>query len=208
MKQENGSVWDRIAHRYHSLWVQKYSLSPTRKAVVKRVLKHFEGREIVSLLDMGCGVGQLLRDLYNVLPNYSYTGVDKSRKMTLIARKNVPFANIIEQGAEKFCEPESYDIVTCCHSLPYYAKKGMVIKNIADSIKPGGYAIFAQASINNLYDKIVMGMIEKTAAEADYMSRERFIALVRPYFEVVETFTIKEKNYVPNICGFVLKKKA
>ena len=31
-------VWENLAHKYNNLWVQKYSLGPTRREVLKIVL--------------------------------------------------------------------------------------------------------------------------------------------------------------------------
>jgi ubiquinone/menaquinone biosynthesis C-methylase UbiE len=57
-----GSVWDRLAHRYDRLWVQKVSLGKTREAVHQR-LDELIRKGKTTILDLGCGTGQLLGEL-------------------------------------------------------------------------------------------------------------------------------------------------
>jgi len=200
-------VWDVLAKKYDNLWVQKYSLAPTRKAVLKNIGKL---DNINKLLDIGCGTGQLLQEIYIKNKNIKLYGLDKSEQMIARAKdKNT--------GATLFCVDISednimetlgggIDLVVCCHSFPYYKNKPEVINKIYNLLKESGYVIFAQASINSFYDKFAMSIVEKTAEKADYLSRRDFIALTEKKFEIKEEFQIHEKWFMPSICGFVLKK--
>ena len=51
-------IWDFWAPRYRRLWAQRYSLGPSRALVLERLAE--EGGQAMTLLDAGCGVGQLL----------------------------------------------------------------------------------------------------------------------------------------------------
>ena len=55
------SIWDFWANYYNKLWVQKYSLKPSRDKVISIIKK--TGIDRGSLLDMGCGTGQLLEQI-------------------------------------------------------------------------------------------------------------------------------------------------
>ena len=55
-------VWNRLAIKYDRLWVQKYSLSPTRKKVIK-LIKEFDLVNNFKLLDCGCATGQLIEEI-------------------------------------------------------------------------------------------------------------------------------------------------
>ena len=104
-------------------------------------------------------------------------------------------------------EENYFDIVTCCHSFPYYDNKAIVINNINRILKNKGYAIFVQASINNQYDKLVMSIVEKTAEKAQYLSKSEFKKLFESRFEIIEEFEVKEKFYMPTLAGFVMRKR-
>jgi len=300
-------VWNKLAGKYDNLWVQKYSLEPTRKAVIKIIqdlnlidshivdIKNEAGQNleynnvpydgghkvpiiegtIISndkntifaedknkkespkyrIIDIGCGTGQLLDDICKTGIPCELTGFDKSSEMILSAKaKNIDAtlfcADIAEDFADAikreipdvkeienlsaptqieskpsspvmFQKPKSdnlnlsnsgesdylkFDLAICCHSFPYYKNKPGIVSKIHNMIRENGHAIFVQASINNPYDGFVMSLIEKTAEKADYLSREEFTELMKNKFEIISTFKIHEKWFMPSICGFVMKK--
>ena len=45
-------VWEKLAHKYNNLWVQKYSLGPTRREVKKIVLPLLEKNNELKILDI------------------------------------------------------------------------------------------------------------------------------------------------------------
>ena len=101
----------------------------------------------------------------------------------------------------------SFDFITCCHSFPYYSNKSFVLEQLSSLLKDDGIAIFAQASVNTLYDKIAMKVIEATAEKAGYLSRGDFLKIAEEYFALGEQFEVREKWFMPSICGFVMRKR-
>ena len=200
-------VWDRLAIKYDRLWVQKYSLAPTRKKVIK-LIEEFDLVDNFKLLDCGCATGQLLEEVLKTYPNAKCSGFDKSSQMIEIAKSKVVNASFSVQKAENInYEENSFDLVTCCHSFPYYDNKAIVVNNINKILKNNGYAIFVQASINNQYDKLVMSIVEKTAEKAQYLSKSEFKKLFESRFEIVKEFEVKEKFFMPTLAGFVMRKR-
>ena len=210
-----GSVWDRLAHRYDRLWVQKVSLGTTREAVHRR-LDGLIRQGKTAILDLGCGTGQLLGELeqrYACVPGLRLTGVDKSCGMIREAHKRGTGAileclDVSEETLDAVVAPGSLDVVVCCHSFPYYTDKPGVLRKLRKALRPDGTMVFVQASINGWYDRLAMALIEKTAEQADYLSREAFRELVASEFEVVEEFDVAVRAFMPSICGFVLKKRS
>lgn len=202
------NVWNRLAKKYDNLWVQKYSLAPTRKKVIE-VIKNLKVGNNFCLLDFGCATGQLIEELLKTYPNVKYAGFDKSIQMIELANSKILNCDFSVQNAENTnYQLNSFDIITCCHSFPYYNDKAIVVENINNILKNNGYAIFVQASINNLYDKIIMSVVEKTAEKADYLSKSNFKKLFESKFEIIEEFEIKEKFFMPTLAGFVMRKKS
>ena len=76
-------IWDYWSNHYNNLWVQKLSLEPTRKAVSEEILNIANPTKKLSILDVGCGTGQLLSDLNQKMNQYyvRFTGIDLSEKM-------------------------------------------------------------------------------------------------------------------------------
>ena len=51
-------VWEKLAHKYNNLWVQKYSLGPTRREVLKIVLPLLKETNSLKIIDFRCGTRQ------------------------------------------------------------------------------------------------------------------------------------------------------
>lgn len=198
------NIWDQLSDTYDTLWVQKYSLTPSRT----KLLGLIEGAgEDFSLLDVGCATGQLLCEVKEKYPQAQLFGIDKSPNMIAIAEQKNPDIAFCCVSAQAFHTDTQFDFITCCHSFPYYEDKEQVLKTLSELLKEDGKMIFVQASINNGYDKFVMSIVEQTAEKADYLSRRDFCAMAQQYFVIHDRFTIKEKWFMPSICGFVLGKK-
>lgn len=198
------NVWDNLSSKYDNLWVQKYSLTPSRKKVIDLIGKK---KIDFSLLDVGCATGQLLCEIKENCPTATLFGVDKSNSMIKIAKSKSEGITFECVAVEDLKTDNRFDIITCCHSFPYYPNKSEILRTLSTLIKEDGIAIFIQASINSQYDKFVMSIIEKTAEKAEYLSKKDFCYLASKHFTIKDSFTIKEKWFMPNICGFVLGKK-
>mgnify|MGYP001122092002 CR=1 FL=1 len=198
------SIWDNLAEKYDSLWVQKYSLTPTRRRVLA-ILKNC--KQDFSMLDIGCATGQLLSEVRGEFPDSKLYGIDKSMNMIEQARSRNIDAKLDCVYAEEYDSTIKFDVITCCHSFPYYQDKVLVLQKIASLLEDRGMAIFIQGSINSVYDKVIMSLVELTAEKADYLSQKDFIDLAAEFFVLEENFKIKEKWFMPSLCGFVLRKK-
>ncbi len=200
-------IWDTLAAKYDKLWVQKYSLEPTRRELLRRI----RALKAKRLLDIGCGTGQLIADVLAADPEVQCIGIDKSKAMITAAKaKNLnaefytldisaPLPAEISRGA--------FDVIACTHSLPYYENKQEIIHKITGLMSEQTVLFFVQASVNHLYDGIVMYFIEKTAEKAEYLSRKDFLRLTADRLCPVEEFAVKEKWFMPSICGYVMKLK-
>ena len=199
-------VWDNLSQKYDNLWVQKYSLKPSRDRTIRIIEKHApEGN--YSLLDLGCATGQFLSQIRARHATATLKGVDKSPAMIFMAKQRDALIEFECRNAEDFQGDMEYDFITCCHSFPYYHDKEVVLANIRSSLKDDGRVIFIHASVNNLYDRIIMTLVEKTAEQAQYLSKEDFMIMVADMFVVEENFIIRERWFMPSIVGFVLRKK-
>ena len=205
------SVWDKLANKYDRLWVQKYSLTPTRSRVKQIISDHFNAGEF-TLIDLGCGTGQFLSELRESSLNCRLIGIDKSPDMIKQANsreKDIDFMclDIDKEELTQRFTAGSIDAVVCCHSFPYYKNKANVLMKLHTLLKANGIVIFVQASVNNIYDKVVLQVIEATAEKADYLSRKAFRLLTEECFKTTDEFTIHERFFMPSICGVILRKR-
>lgn len=122
------NIWDYWAGRYDRLWVQKYSLKPTREYIIKALSK-YKNTEGLRVLDLGCGPGELIRDLTREFKNLDVTGLDFSERMIEISKERNPSAkHLLMDASDLNVLDEEYDIIISTHSIPYYKEPGMYSK--------------------------------------------------------------------------------
>lgn len=203
----NEMIWDFWASRYHRLWVQKHSLRPTRHAVLD-IIRELEPMQGTRILDLGCGVGELMEELVKNHRGISITGIDPSSEMLRISNSRNPNAKHIQLAAEELSSlKDSFDIIVCTHSFPYYAEKRKVIMELYRLLAPGGSLVIAFASANSLYDKLALSMVKLTTGSAEYPSHNSFFELINPYFDLESHQIIRERPYMPTISVYQLRRK-
>ncbi len=200
-------IWNFWADKYDKLWVQKYSLRPTRKYILNAVSKIYQN-DIINILDLGCGSGQLINELYGNFNNIEITGIDFSEKMLESSKVKNPNARHIKLDVDELYKLKgNFDIIICTHSLPYYKEPGKVIKELSRLLKDNGRILMGFASGNNFYDKFVLSFVKLTTGHANYPSDKNFKELIDSYFQIENLKIIKEKFFMPRIAVYTLKKE-
>lgn len=116
------NIWDFWAKGYESLWVQKYSLGPTHRVILQTLERYINREAALSVLDMGCGTGQLLREMKQEWPGAGirYLGVDPAPQMIEKAREKADGIEYQLDSIEHFpAASASFDLIICAHSFPY-----------------------------------------------------------------------------------------
>ena len=120
-------------------WLQKlWRHYEDEKAKV--ILEHLGGAE--SLLDVGCGPGELLKRLAGKVSRL--VGVDESEEMLENAARNCPSAELVRAKAEDMEFREEFDVVVTSqmlHEVKQFGTAGqmdVVLRVIWDALKPGG----------------------------------------------------------------------
>ena len=198
-------VWEKLAHKYNNLWVQKYSLGPTRREVKKIVLPLLEKDKELKILDIGCGTGQLINEIRQQFQCVNYLGIDVAENMIDIAKKNNEYENIKFKtcSIETFDCQDKYDIIICTHAFPYFPNKEDMMKKIASLCNEKGQVIIVNSSTNSLKDLIINFFLKATTSKAKYLS----INEMKKLFEVSKLKVknieiIRERFYMPTIALF------
>jgi len=103
----------------------KYGVSPralkwkTKEAALVRYRELFWDLDIEgkSILDVGCGFGDIINFLKSKTNNFSYFGIDLVPEFIEIARRNHPEANFVIGDFFSYKFERSFDIVVCCGAL-------------------------------------------------------------------------------------------
>lgn len=198
-------IWDFWANKYESLWVQKYSLKPTREQTINEILTLKENAQV---LDIGCGVGELINAAIKSRPDLRLTGMDFSKKMLEISKDKNKNVEHIHLNADKLSNVNrTYDCVVCTHSLPYYKDQEKIINEIANLLSKNGRLIIAFASANSIFDKIALSLVKLTTGRAKYPSKASFESMIEEGFIIKECIIIKKRVYMPTILFYSLRKK-
>lgn len=198
-------VWEKLAPKYNGLWVQKYSLGPTRREVKKIVLPLLAEQPELEILEVGCGTGQLIKEISGQYPKVHYLGIDVAESMIEIAAKDNTGVNVNFRHCpvEDFTSGEKYDVILCTHAFPYFPKKAEVLKKLVGLCKEKSSVIIANSSTNSLKDFIINFGLKATTSKAQYLSIEEMKKLFEEVgLELKDVKIIRERFYMPTIALF------
>ncbi len=201
--------WENLAHKYNRLWVQKYSLGPTRREVLKIILPKLQADASLRLFEAGCGTGQLIREIAGQYPQINYLGIDVAHNMIDLAKDSVKGQNIRFQVCpiENFTSTEKYDTIICTHAFPYFPEKEETLCKFADLCNPGATVIIVNSSTNSLKDLMINFFLKATTSKARYLSvKEMKILFQNAGLNLKEIKVIREKMYMPTIALFHLER--
>jgi len=211
---KKSDIWNFWADKYDKLWVQKYSLIPTRNYILKTVSENYKKysshcNEKIKILDLGCGPGELIEEISDKFGDLEITGVDFSERMLEISQKRNPKAKHIKMDVAELQNLKgTFNIIICTHSFPYYKEPKKVMEELNRLLEDDGIIHMGFASGNNLYDKFALGFVKITTGSANYPSDKNFRRLINSYFKVEKLQIIKEKLFMPRIAIYSLKKVA
>lgn len=100
----------------------------------------------LRLMDIGCGMGHLIKALHERFPSLTYTGVDISSKTIEELKKRLPFAEWKAADIQKPMTPEAFglhDIVVCSEVLEHCEHDSAVRENLLRLSAPGGFVVIS-----------------------------------------------------------------
>lgn len=109
------------------------------------------------LLDIGTGPGRMLGHLHELRPDMELYGLDISKSMIDIARKNLShFSPDLRVGTIRKTnyEDDNFDMVTCTGSMYVWQEPVSCLNEIERILKPGGRAILIETYKD--FDKIAL----------------------------------------------------
>jgi 2-polyprenyl-3-methyl-5-hydroxy-6-metoxy-1,4-benzoquinol methylase len=97
----------------------------------------------IDVLDVGCGSGRALNTLAAAFPKSWFTGFDLSEEAVGAARRDAEARGLSNVRFEvrdvtAVGEREQYDLVTAFDAIHDQARPALVLRGIADALRPGG----------------------------------------------------------------------
>jgi len=211
---KSARIWDFWAKHYENLWVQRWSLKPTRDAVVEELSMIYQRDDTFTLLDVGCGVGELLEEIRATFPKVRVYGLDYSLRMTEKSKERVPEGVTCHQAVEdlesnnKTIFPEVFDVIICTHSFPYYKDQSKVIQLFYRRLAPNGRLLLAFASASTFYDRKVMPLVKLTTGYAKYPSKDALREMTKGCFTYEKERNVKKHYWMPTLLFAVLQRQS
>ena len=121
-----------------------YSFKDYKKeaARIKELISKYKKSEGIELLDVACGTGHHLNYLKE---HFSCTGVDISKEILDVAKKNVEGVTFEEADMTTMSLGKRFDVIICLFSSIGYVKTHLnlekTIRNFAKHLKEGGLVL-------------------------------------------------------------------
>lgn len=134
-KAESKAAFDRQAAGYDTGMQGQHA-----RALYPVLLAKLAQIPFGTLLDLGCGTGELLRLLLQADPGREVCGIDLSEKMLAVARAKLPEeVPLLQADSEAIPFPDgTFDVVCCNDSFHHYPAPQTVLREVWRVLKPGG----------------------------------------------------------------------
>lgn len=142
-KEQSRQNFDRQADCYDTL-----SSGGHARKLYPILLAQLAGLPKGSILDLGCGTGELLYKITTRWPETACTGLDLSPNMVRTAREKLGNrANILQGDAEYVPFPDcSFQVVLCSGSFHHYPAPERVLEEVHRILTPGGIFLLADTT--------------------------------------------------------------
>lgn len=142
---------DNTAESYDQLWGNDEALTQfrteadaVRERLTEEIVDHIVGliSDGAKVVDIGCGVGDLLVALRRRLPGIRVAGLDFSGKAIEGARRNLPDGDFVlhEMSTLPYGEGE-FDAVLCTDTLEHMERPRQVVEELARICAPRGHVV-------------------------------------------------------------------
>ena len=145
---------------------QYHKFQSERSAPFYDLLKLVEVRPQLTVVDLGCGTGELTRVLADTLPNSQVTGLDSSHQMLEKARAAAQ-ANLHFEHGDLSHLQGTWDLIFSNAAIQWSENHQELIPSLFSSLRPGGQLC---VQIPSNHHHISHQLIRETAQEEPFKS--------------------------------------
>jgi ubiquinone/menaquinone biosynthesis C-methylase UbiE len=157
---EHFNDWSRT---YDESWVQRFA-APAHQDMLDVAVNVVSAPR--SILDVGCGTGQLLIKAAARWPSAQLAGVDPAEGMVEIARRQIRGATVYLGSAESLpISDASVDMVFSSISFHHWTDQARGLREIARVLRPAGCLCITDMTMPNWLSKILRRVKVKGSTE-------------------------------------------
>ncbi len=183
------SLFDRWSAAYDGAALQRVAYRPVHDAVLARV----DDLEPETVVDLGCGTGQLSRRLLVRFPEATIVGVDLSDGMLARAADRLASSDADRYGLVQASAGwlpltrSSVDLVVCTESFHWYPDQARALQDLADVLRSGGRLVVASiATVTDVGDRLVRSVTRAGGTQVRAVPAHRMRQLLaRSGFDVI-----------------------
>lgn len=186
-KERNKYIFQRYKHKIEADFL---------KDTIKQV-KH----DKIKVLDVGCGTGRMLPEVFSLKKEIKYVGLDTSKEMIKILKEKAKKLNVKEKVKIKIGDAskipfkdESFDVVYSFHLLWHLPKENQkeIIEEMVRVCKKKGFIVFDALNKDFLLEKL---------------KRQKTEGIYKLSLNEVKEF-LKGKNFdIEKLCDVPIKNK-
>jgi ubiquinone/menaquinone biosynthesis C-methylase UbiE len=200
-----------IFSNYSEQYNEKFGAAEQYKKTLEKFAYYCDGNK--SVLDLGCGPGNLSKFLKRYNPKLKITGLDFSKEMLEIARNELKEDDFICADLRSLPDlQKKYDIIICAFAIPYLTQNEVfdLIKRINDLIKENGviYISFMQGDKSG-YEEMGFSGRHKTKVER-HDKKNIYHELTKYNFallnEIIQDYTEPDGSVTQDIIVFFEKR--
>ena len=153
-REKDVERFEQWASTYENSWLQRALFERVYQATL--TLAAGIVHQPVSVLDVGCGTGKLLRRANTYWPEAQLIGVDPASSMIEMAKRLTPNATFSTGMAEALpLQDASVDLALSTTSFHHWRDQAAGIREIARVLRPEGYFILVDASFPDWLVRVV-----------------------------------------------------
>ncbi len=189
--KETFETWNKVASLYQDKFMDSDLYSHTYDYICHSITK-----PNATLLEIGCGPGNITKYLLSQRPDFDILGIDMAPNMIELAKKNNPTANFAVMDCRQINRlNKKYDGIIVGFCLPYLspAESGELITNAYDLLNEKGviYLSFVEGNPDNPEFKTnSIGRVYFQYHNPDHLK----VQLLKTKFDEIKTFSVPYKK--------------
>jgi len=197
--------WDKVSRKYNRIVFE----DPVYPETLKTIMEQVVGAHVASILDLGCGTGNLIHLLLEKYPDSKISGVDPSsgmRKVTADRFSDHP--NVTIEGGDALDIPfpdQSFDYVVsniALHHVPPDSRENCTLE-IARVVKAGGHLVYSDifCGVEGPPEdpERCKDIIERITAKALHSLEHGAYDMMMAELEVIPKAIRKEEDYLTTV---------